>query len=57
METAAGNKIRPDVYLNTGKATALAVIKLMEALAEGTLTREAMELCAKHILTLILRID
>ena len=33
METAAGNKIRPDVYLNTGKATALAVIKLMEALA------------------------
>ena len=31
--------------------------ELMEALAAGELTREAMELCAKHILTLILRID
>ncbi len=31
--------------------------ELMAALEEGTLTREAMETCAKHILTLIMRID
>ena len=31
--------------------------RLMEALKKGALTREAMELAAKHILTLILRMD
>ena len=31
--------------------------ELMAALEEETLTREAMETCAKHILTLIMRID
>ena len=48
QEAMAGN----DVKMGVGYPE-----ELMEALAEGTLTREAMELCAKHILTLILRID
>ena len=47
-EAMAGN----DVKMGIGYPE-----ELLEALANGDLTREAMELCAKHILGLILKVD
>ena len=47
-EVMAGN----DLKMATGYPE-----RLLEALEQGALTREAMELAAKHILTLILKVD
>ena len=47
-EAMAGN----DIKMGVGYPK-----QLLEALAEGKLTREAMETAAKHILGLILKVD